>query len=298
MHFKDHYIDVKDVFGETVTFRYWDEGSGETVILLHGIGVSAEIWHQNVEYLSKSYRVIVPDALGHGKSSRSANNNLYNMKNMTIAFAKFVDALGLEAKFHLAGNSVGGMQVIEYSLNYQQNLKSMCLISAAGLGKDIGITYRMSTLPYLGELFFKNVNKLGVRMFFESMIENMDHVGQELINRTYSYLRVDGTSKAVLGSMRAEATMRGMTFPYSKQQLSTIKCPTLIVWGKNDPAVPLSHANFGLAAIPNSTLIVFKNAKHASQLERFNEFNSKYEKFLSNPEDYVLSQRKQSIEID
>src|ERR1044071_1363403 len=60
------------VFGQKI--QYVEAGSGPTVILLHGLGGSSQVWQFNIGPLAEKYHVIVPDQIGFGKSDKPLAN--------------------------------------------------------------------------------------------------------------------------------------------------------------------------------------------------------------------------------
>ena len=108
--------------------HYLNGGSGEPVILLHGIFAEKDHWVDFARQLTGSYRVITPDLPGFGESGRRADL-AYGYAQQTQHLKDFMDALGIH-KAHLAGNSMGGTIAALFALRYPERVASVAFIGA------------------------------------------------------------------------------------------------------------------------------------------------------------------------
>ena len=90
---------------EKRNLHYYDEGTGETIVLIHGYLESAEIWSGLAHKLSKKFRIISVDLPGHGRSDIFGKSN--SMEFMARLIKVLLDKLGIEKVF-LTGHSLGG----------------------------------------------------------------------------------------------------------------------------------------------------------------------------------------------
>ena len=97
------YSSVK-VNGINLAFRR--EGSGQPILLIHGISSNSFIWNDIISHLSNKYDLIAVDLLGCGQSDKT-NEISYSIKSQALLLSKFIDKLGLK-KLHLIGHDVGG----------------------------------------------------------------------------------------------------------------------------------------------------------------------------------------------
>ncbi len=104
------------------------EGSGEPLVLYHGILNTERAWRHVVPYLTSHHEVIVPTALGHNGGPRPSARPV-TINDVIDDAERVLDELGLERP-HLAGNSVGGWQALE--LARRGRAKSVCALSPAG----------------------------------------------------------------------------------------------------------------------------------------------------------------------
>jgi pimeloyl-ACP methyl ester carboxylesterase len=104
------------------------EGSGEPIVLLHGILGSESVWRQVVPLLASDHETIAVTALGHRSGPRPTERPV-TMPLLTDAAERQLDELGLD-RVHLAGNSLGGWMALE--LARRGRAKSVCALSPAG----------------------------------------------------------------------------------------------------------------------------------------------------------------------
>ncbi len=107
-------------------FRYRDEGAGEPILLLHGVGGRLEVWDGVVSELQDTWRLIRFDQRGHGESAKPKGP--YTLDDFVADAAGVADALGLQ-RFHLAGFSLGGLVAQGFALAHQKRLISLALLS-------------------------------------------------------------------------------------------------------------------------------------------------------------------------
>ena len=113
--------------------RYLEEGSSEnTLLLLHGLGASAERWEHVIPLFAKEYRVIVPDLVGFGHSDKPMVD--YTMEYFSEFTSKFVESIGIK-KLNIIGSSLGGQIAAEYAVNHHDKIRKLVLVSPSGVMK-------------------------------------------------------------------------------------------------------------------------------------------------------------------
>jgi len=139
---QDKYIKIG-----AINTRYWHQGDqGAPVILIHGLGVSADIWMHNIEALAQRYRVYVPDVIGFGKTDKPDTE--YTAALFATFINDFMSALNIE-KPTLIGNSLGGGIALQYTLLYPDKVDKLVLVDSAGLGIDASLPLRCGWYPFL-----------------------------------------------------------------------------------------------------------------------------------------------------
>lgn len=110
-----------------ITTAYYDEGEGSVLLLLHGFTGSKLDFHDQLEWFTDSYRVIVPDNRGHGESTHSEDEAVYKLDTLVDDLRSFVEVLDLQG-IHLLGHSLGGMVVMRYAVAHPGRLASLMLM--------------------------------------------------------------------------------------------------------------------------------------------------------------------------
>lgn len=121
---------------KTLNFRYMDvkpsKPARRTVVLLHGKNFSGYYWERLAkDLLEQGNRVIIPDQIGFGKSSKPTDY-LYSFHQLGLNTIKLLDHLEV-SKFVLVGHSMGGMLATHMSVNYSSRIKKLILINPIGL---------------------------------------------------------------------------------------------------------------------------------------------------------------------
>jgi len=125
-----------DIQGQKLVMAYMDlkpaKPNGKTVVLLHGKNFSAAYWEQTANALSKDgYRVIMPDQIGFGKSSKPTNIQ-YTFQLLAQNTKAVLDQLKI-SKIYLLGHSMGGMLATRYALMYPETVEKLILENPIGL---------------------------------------------------------------------------------------------------------------------------------------------------------------------
>ena len=109
-----------------IQMAYSEQGTGETVVLLHGLGSCKEDWQPQLQALVQQYRVIAPDLRGHGATTKAKTG--YNIAQYAADVLGLLDALRCDT-VHLIGFSLGGMITLEFATRYPERLRSATVIS-------------------------------------------------------------------------------------------------------------------------------------------------------------------------
>jgi pimeloyl-ACP methyl ester carboxylesterase len=111
--------------------HYTDEGAGEPVLLIHGMGAQADLnWRAPgiINLLKQDFRVVAFDLRGHGFSQKSHEPSFYGM-NMVEDIARLMDHLGIP-KAHLAGYSLGGFILLKMAATHPERVQSAAICAA------------------------------------------------------------------------------------------------------------------------------------------------------------------------
>jgi pimeloyl-ACP methyl ester carboxylesterase len=109
-----------------IALRCVDEGSGEPLALIHGVGASLEVWDGVASRLRDRYRIVRYDQRGHGQSEKATGP--YAVEDFAGDLRALLDVLGIE-RAHVAGHSLGGLVAQSFALDYPGRLRKLALIS-------------------------------------------------------------------------------------------------------------------------------------------------------------------------
>ncbi|MGB3444514.1 MAG: 4,5:9,10-diseco-3-hydroxy-5,9,17-trioxoandrosta-1(10),2-diene-4-oate hydrolase [Actinophytocola sp.] len=253
--------------------HYYEAGSGETVVLLHGGGPGASGWSnfgRNLAVFADRYRTIVVDQPGFGGSDKPDITSQY-FTFSADALLKFLDELGIE-KAHFVGNSLGGGTAVRFALRYPDRAGRLVLMAPGGLGLNVfapdpteGIKklYRFAAPP--------GPSKEKLADFLRTLVYDASLVTDELVDERYAVASDPDTlaAMAAMGASFAANPEEGMLW----REAHRLRQRVLLVWGREDRVNPLDGALTALKLIPRAQLHVFGRCGHWAQLEKFAEFN-------------------------
>ena len=252
---------ITEINGFKVT--YLDEGEGQPVLLLHGWGSSIDVWVHIINYLKSKnkYRIIALDFPGCSKSSLPDNPlNLDDYINLVISFIKKLD---VENPIIL-GHSHGGRVTLNMLGKKSINAKKVVLFGSAGIKskntpkKVIKIASFKTVKFFLTLPILKNYTA-------ETLNAARRHFGSSDYNSAPDVMR-----KTLVSVLNTDVS----------NLLKNIDVPTLLIWGSNDTAVPLSDAKKMERLIPNAGLCILDGCSHFAFLERVNHVNLILDNFL------------------
>ena len=269
-HHPMHLPPVRDSTVEGHRVRYWEEGAGPPIVLVHGLANSVITWRKNVEALGRDFRVIALDLPGHGLSDMPKVR--FDLPTGAAFVAAFLDELSVD-RAHLVGNSMGGAVVLELALARPDRTASLTLADSAGLGREIALVLRLGSLPLLGE-YARRPTLKGVRNLVRWLVHDPALVDEDELPLRLSYLKREGSAQALLRFLRTGVGLFGQR-PATRRDavLSSLSMPTLIVWGAQDPLFPTTQAQRAVRAIADAKLHVFDRCGHWPQYEHPGEFN-------------------------
>ena len=276
--YEDHYVKVG---GKNV--RYWVEGEGPAVILVHGLTCSAEFWQYNVAPLSQQYRVYALDLIGFGRSDKGVGE--FSLPYGAAFIADFMDALGIE-RATLVGTSMGGAICAQFAAQFLPRLEKLILVDSAAFGRELSLILRSWSFPIVGRVIFSLYQRL-FPLIIRWAFYDRGSVDREWISGAAAMLRMPGVKESSLEVIRIGVDIRGQRDELLHdlhRQLRNMPAPTLIIWGSHDSAVPVSHAYAAQKLIPNSRVQMIDRSNHMPQLERPQEFNQLVLDFLSEGE--------------
>ncbi len=246
-------LEIKEQKG----FKYIDAGSGENMILLHGLFGALSNWNHVMDRFSNNYRVIIPLLPIYEMPIRKAG-----IDGLLKFLEDFVEAFQLN-DITLIGNSLGGHIALEYAIKHQENLKNLILTGSSGLFENA-----------MGGSFPK-------RGSYEYMKERIEHTFYDptIVDKPFIDNIIEIT-RDIPKCLRIVAIAKSAQRHNLAAELPKIKTPTLLIWGLNDTITPPMVAHEFNQLIPNSTLRFIDKCSHAPMMEHPEKFNDILEQYL------------------
>lgn len=243
-----------------IKIHYRDEGAGTPIVLIHGTGASLHTWEDWTKDLIEHYRVIRLDLPAYGLTGQDPQKR-YSSKDYVDLLDTFLTKLKVE-KFHLAGNSLGGLISWLYASYHPEKVDKLVLLDPSGFPfKSTPMVIKMAKTPVLN-YFIRYVTP---RSFIEKNIKEVyyDHtlIKASTIDRYHDLIRFEGNREAFIDRAYIERE------DY-RDRLSLIKATTLILWGENDAWIPVSDAPKFKAAIDNAQVVIMPKTGHVPMEER------------------------------
>lgn len=246
--------------------NYLDSGNTDrpVVLFLHGWGAPVSTYALLTEYLSQSFRVIAPNLPGFGGSDEPKTD--WTVDDYTDFVLEFLKSLGL-SEVILMCHSFGGRISIKLLSRPEQPLtvKKAVFLDAAGIRPRRGMKYYFRVYTY----------KLGKKLISVPMIARL---WPDLVEKVK---KRSGSADYRNASPRMRAVMVRCIEEDLTAHLSKINASTLLIWGENDTATPLSDGQKMEALIPDAGLVTLHGAGHFGFLERWPQCQRVLDSFLS-----------------
>ena len=214
---------------------------GEAIVLLHGLGDSAETWARLMPALARGRRVIAPDLAGFGRTPAPWEGMRFSV--LVRYLAGFLDHLGVTRAI-LVGNSLGGAVALRYAADNPDRVEQLFLLDSAGLLNEVPPELEPKTREQAREL---------ARISFGAEVRMPNFFLDDLVRWArnpahQAYLRSDEPTD-----------VRG--------DLGRIQAPTTVIWGEQDRLVPPEHGRILRDGIAGSELIVLPGVAHVPQIQ-------------------------------
>lgn len=281
--FEAKFVDV-----DGVQARYYDEGSGEPLVLVHGSRwrgtANANTWVPNIGGLSEHFRVIALDRLGAGMTGNPLSDDDYNMQGEVRFMRAFIETLEL-GPVHLMGQSTGGAVVLFTAVEHPELVRTLLIVNSGPAAPRVGETGREAALaPCRSEDW-----KAEWVCTYRALSYDDSHMTDEFIEAS---LYMQSQPKAAETRAKLDA---GAGEPWRSQEAEwkksvherirnegTLQMPVLLYWSRNDPNSPVgfpgareASALFDVIAEknPRVRLMLLNQGGHFFYREHPNEFN-------------------------
>jgi pimeloyl-ACP methyl ester carboxylesterase len=239
-------------------------GTGPVLLLVHGIGDSSETWQRLIPLLARDHTVIAPDLLGHGRSDKPRAD--YSVAAFANGLRDLLEVLAIP-RATIVGHSLGGGVAMQFAYQYPEHCERLVLVSTGGVGREVHPVLRLVSLPNAGlglHLLRLPTARLACRIGAGALRRLNTNLGLDAADLLQVFDSMpDSTSRAaVIRTLRAVVDSHGQMMTMLDRCYLGRELPTLLIWGKRDPIIPVEHARVAHAALPASRLEIFETAGH------------------------------------
>jgi len=255
-----------DLHGERVAYR--DAGTGEALLLIHGMAGNSATWRAVIPELSTKYRVVAPDLFGHGESAKPRGD--YSLGAFAVWLRDLLDELGI-TRVTVVGQSLGGGVALQFIYQHRDYCQRLILISSGGLGPDLNWTLRMLSVPgvdlVLPVLTPRPVASAGTKLGSWLMSAGIHAPRAGEVWNAYASLSDGQTRQAFLRTLRSVVDYRGQAVSALTRLYLSSGLPALLIWGERDRIIPVAHGYAAHEAMPGSRLEVLPGVGHFPHVE-------------------------------
>ncbi len=266
---KNHtYID-----GHKIAFR--EQGTGSPVILIHGIPTNGLMWRDIIPKLAKTHRVIAPDLLNYGQSTKPISADV-SINAQSHIFVKFMDALGVP-RADIVAHDIGGGVAQLIAVNHPEKIRKLVLMDSVCFDSWPIPEFEPLQKPGAESEMSLNDFVSMMRGFMPNGVYNKGIMTDELIERYLAPWSSEDGKRAFFRNLRR------LNKEYTQAIADEIKHlphQSLVMWGDKDPFQKPEYAPKLVEAIPNAELVWIKEAGHWLIDEKPDEIGDRINEFL------------------
>lgn len=266
---------MRVVTDDGVGLEVVEQGSGPTLLLVHGFGGAKEDFADQAGTLAQQFHVVTFDHRGHGESDSPPDPSSYTFDRLARDTIAVANAVGAD-QFRLLGHSLGGMVARRVVLAHPQRVEALILMDTSPgpvpgldgelieMGCVIALNEGMDELKRIMDAF----SPLGTPAYERILAERPGY--QEFNDRKWASL-----SPVMWATLGREIRDQ----PDQLAAMAGVRCPTLVLVGEQDTPF-LGVSRDMVETIPGSVLVVIPNAGHSPQFENPAAWLSAIEGFL------------------
>jgi pimeloyl-ACP methyl ester carboxylesterase len=278
-----------ELHGHRVGFRM--AGEGPVIVLIHGITSRSDCWLEVMQTLARNHTVVAPDLLGHGRSAKPRGD--YSLGAYASGGRDLLGALGFEHGT-VVGHSLGGGIALQFAYQFPEYCDRLVLVSSGGLGREVHPLLRAATLPgseiVLALLTHRRIVRAGAAV--GAFVERLGlKIGPDIAEfaRGYGSLNDAETRAAFLHTVRNVIDHGGQRVSARDRLYLAEDMPTLIVWGDDDPIIPVEHGREAQELMPGSRLVEIPGSGHWPMLDDPSGLADVIADFVDTTEPYEFS---------
>lgn len=273
---KQQRMNVTGPFGRSLEVAYTDEGSGDAVVLLHGIPTWSFLYHRVIPILTQQHRVIAPDLLGYGYSD---HRDFFDRSVRTQArmITELLDALNID-KATIVGHDIGGAVALILALDEPHRVERLVLTNSVAYD-----SWPSSAMCVLGDPFAwrdKTASEFAEWVAVDLAVGlpggHRDPAWELDIVAPYS---TDEGARSLIRNAISLNTNHTMELV---PRHGEIQIPTLLLWGESDPWQPASDGLRLAREIEGASFVGIPGVSHWIQEEAPEQFAKEILSFLEN----------------
>lgn len=232
------------------------------VVLVHGFGASAYSWRKVTAELP-DLRTVALDLRGFGYTERPPGLAPYTRRGQVELVRGVLDRLELH-RVHLVGHSYGGAITLAFAARYPERLLSLTAVDSARPDYPEDRRRAIAGLRPVTGFYVRAwaLRRASVRRALEHSVRDDSLVTPELVDAYLDRLRIEGASRAY----------HGVTAPAPEAEeevrLEEIEVPVLVIWGAEDPLIPLAKGREEAERLPCHRFVTLEETGHLPMEER------------------------------
>ena len=260
-----------DVGGPLI--HYVEDGVGEPLVLLHGLGFSLYTWRHNRDALAERHRVLALDLPGCGYSTLPRVRPA-SCEAMAGYLKVFLDNLAID-RAALCGAGEGGVYALELACRCPDRVRALILCSPGSLTRQFPLPVRLLASQRLGPLALRLMRREHVERHLLWCYFNEIDVDRTMVRQVHQPLENPETATALLRLLQAYDDS------YVHERLRGLAIPTLLLWGENDHGRPSVLAEEYRSQMPDARVRLLRNCGMLPHEEKPKDFNAAALEFLA-----------------
>ncbi|AXV39136.1 alpha/beta fold hydrolase [Methanobacterium sp. BAmetb5] len=253
---------------ENCDLYYQDAGSGDPVVLVHGMGSDHTAWGGLVPLLQTNYRALAVDLRGHGYSCKTPGP--YSLDLFATDLLKLLESLDIE-KAHFLGHSLGGAVLLELALQHPEKMYSLTLISSFAQVDP--------PLEIILNKLLKILKEQGYEAFFDACLP-LTYTPEFLEENQETFSLIKATTRQMVSLASLTDTLQACLQIDLKDSLNEIKVPALVIAGSEDTFTPSHHGIFIKNNLKQGKMATMEGVGHNLLVEQPGKTYSLLQDFL------------------
>ncbi|MCR9120984.1 MAG: alpha/beta hydrolase [Phyllobacteriaceae bacterium] len=272
---RQRHVTLNGIAHVPVRIAYTDLGKGPPLILMHGIPTWSYLYHEVIDRLAETNRVIAPDFIGHGNSDKRdlLDRSLVAQRAMILSL---MDALGLD-RATLIGHDTGGGVALIMAVENAERVDRLVLSNIVAYD-----SWPIDDMISLGHPAWAKKSNDETREFlvggFKDGLSRKDRMTAEFVDGIVApYVTDEGRISLIRNASGLNTSHTTMLMDRHKD----IAAETLLVWGVDDPWQPIADGERLAQDIPDASLVSVENASHWIPQDAPQEWLASVQPFVS-----------------